>query len=195
MRGYFRVRDHSQLPSLAETDLMMTMTALHGGEVRCQCQSCPDPDPAVYVGPPEFVHIDMKDTDKPGLVFVERGKGEVEWIPWDLGALDYRESYECTCRALPGRCQSSEFSPAVETTAHRLVEISWMKQDGRQLLHLINVSGHLRHRSFSACPMHDIKIRMAVNLQRSREPTLAAPSCHQGRRRLFGIHAASTLGL
>ena len=44
------------------------------------------------IGPPEFVHIDMKDTDTPAIAEVRAGKGTVDWIPWNLGALYYRHS-------------------------------------------------------------------------------------------------------
>ena len=44
------------------------------------------------IGPPEFVHIDMKDTDTPAIATERIGKGTVVWIPWNLGGLYYRLS-------------------------------------------------------------------------------------------------------
>jgi hypothetical protein len=161
MRGYFRVRDHSQLPSLQETDLMMTSGAYTEVKPDANAKATLTLIPPSMFGPPEFVHIDMKDTDKPGLVFVERGKGEVGWIPWDLGALYYRESLPAHAALFRDVVNHLNSHPQLETTAHRLVEISWMKQDGRQLLHLINLSGHSGTGYFPPVPMHDIKIRMA----------------------------------
>ena len=40
--------------------------------------------PSMY-GPPEFVHVDWKDTADPGLVMKNIGQGKVAWLPWDLG--------------------------------------------------------------------------------------------------------------
>ena len=59
------------------------------------------------------------------------------------------------------------------TTAHPLVEITWMKQDGRQLIHLINLSGHSQTGYFSPLPMSNIRIRMAGNFAKAE--TLRLP--------------------
>jgi len=106
--------------------------------------------PPSLFGPPELVHVDMKDTDKTGVVFVDRGKGRVGWIPWDLGALYYAKVYR-TRGALPDVIHHLNPHEQLQTTAHRLVEITWMKQDERQLLHLINLSGHSGPAIFPRC--------------------------------------------
>lgn len=171
MKGYFRVRDHSLLPSLRETDLMMTDGAY--------TELKPDPKalltliPPSLFAPPELVHIDMKDTDKPGLVFVSHGAGMVGWIPWDLGLLYYRQSLPAHAALFRDVVNHLDPHRQLETTAHPLVEITWMKQDGRQLLHLINLSGHSDTGYFAPVPMRDIKIRMAgtfTEAQSQRSP-------------------------
>jgi hypothetical protein len=112
-------------------------------------------------GPPELVHVDMHDTEKPGLVITARGGGQVAWIPWDLGRLYYRESLPAH-RAL-FRDVMDRLKPQRQliTTAHPLIEMTWMEQNGRQLLHLINVSGQSQTGYFQPVPMNEIHIRMA----------------------------------
>ena len=172
MKGYFRVRDHSQLPSLKDTDLMMT----DGPYTEVETEGNPwlTLVPPSFIGPPELVHIDMKDTSKPGLVFSKRGKGTVAWIPWDLGALYYRESLPAHAALFRDVVNRLNPHRQLLTDAHPLVEITWMKQDGRQLLHMINLSGHSDTSYFPPVPMDDIRIRVAGAFSSAR--TLRTPS-------------------
>ena len=85
MKGYFRVRDHSALPSLSETELLMTDGPYT--ELEANTPAVLTLIPPSMIGPPEFVHIDQKDTLKPGVLFKKMGSGTVAWIPWYLGAL------------------------------------------------------------------------------------------------------------
>ena len=109
MKGYFRVRDHGHLPSLKDTDLMMTNGPYT--EVKADAPSWLTLIPPSMIGPPEFVHLDMKDTDKPGLVMASRGAGSVAWIPWDLAALVLSRKPAGACRAF-SRCDGQSESAA-----------------------------------------------------------------------------------
>jgi hypothetical protein len=159
MKAYFRVRNHAQLPSLGDTDLLMTDGPYT--ELKAEGNPMITLVPPSMFGPPELVHVDMQDTDKPGVVLRQRGKGQVAWIPWDLGRLYYRESLPAH-RAL-FRDVMDQLKPErqLTTTAHPLVEMTWMEQDGRQLLHVVNVSGHSQTGYFAPMPMTDIRIRLA----------------------------------
>ncbi|MFL6449350.1 MAG: hypothetical protein ACJ746_16960 [Bryobacteraceae bacterium] len=172
VKGYFRVRDHAQLPSLADTDLLMTDGPYT--EVKATGPSPITLVPPSMFGPPELVHVDMHDTEKPGLFIGTRGRGQVAWIPWDLGRLYYRESLPAH-RAL-FRDVMDRMNPQRQliTTAHPLVEITWMEQNGQQRLHLINISGHSQTGYFSPVAMNDIRIRMAGKF--SSAQTLRSPS-------------------
>ena len=110
---------------------------------------------------PELVHVDMKDTNEPGLIFTKSGSGMVAWIPWDLGSLYYRESLPAHAALFKDIVNRLNPQRQLETNAHPLVEITWMKQNGRQLLHLINLSGHSQTGYFPPIPMHDIRIKLA----------------------------------
>jgi hypothetical protein len=159
MKGYFRIRDHAAFPSLSQTDLLMT----DGPYTEIQAGGLPSLTlvPPSMIGPPEFVHIDQKDTTKPGLVSKQIGAGSVTWIPWDLGALYYRLSlpahagvfHDVVNRLYPQR-------PLI-TDAHRLVEMTLMNLGDRKLVHLINVSGQSQTGYFDPITMTDIHLRIA----------------------------------
>jgi hypothetical protein len=159
MKAYFRVRDHAQLPSLADTDLLMTDGPYT--ELKATGAAPITLVPPSMFGPPELVHVDMHDTDKPGLVVTAQGKGQVAWIPWDLGRLYYRESLPAHRALFRDVVNQLQPERQLTTTAHPLVEMTWMEQNGRQLLHLMNMSGHSQTGYFSPVPMNDIRIRMA----------------------------------
>jgi hypothetical protein len=156
VEGYFRVRNHQAFPSLKSTNLVM----LHGNYTEVEgdgSDSLTFVPPSMF-GPPEKIHIDQVNTTKPGLVWRNYGRGQVAWIPWDLAALYYKHSLpahggilrDVVNRLLPER--------QVVTNAHPLLEMSLMRQGGRTLLHLINLSGHSQTAYFQPVPMRDIEI-------------------------------------
>lgn len=173
MKGYFRVRDHALFKSLRDTDLLMT----NGPYTEVENTGVNPPltlIPPSMIGPPEFVHVDMKDTTKPGIVFASKGRGTIAWIPWDLGALYYRESLPAHAGVFRDVFDRLHPSRQLQTNAHPLVEMTWMKQDNRQLLHLINLSGHSQTGYFPPLPMTDIRVQMAGKY--SKAQTLRNPA-------------------
>ena len=166
VKGYVRVRDHGSFPSLTDVDLLM----LNGPftEVKDDAPALLTLVPPSMIGPPELVHIDMHDTDIPALVFRQMGKGQVAWIPWNLGALYYRTSLPAHAglfrdvldRMLPRR--------QLRTNAHPLVEMTLMRQNGRTLLHLINMSGHSDTGYFPPVPMTGIRVQVAGEVRSAR---------------------------
>ena len=123
--------------------------------------------PPSMFGPPELIHMDMKETDTPALLWLEGGK--VAWLPWNLGALYYRLSLpahaglfrDLVNRLLPKGRQ-------LETDAHPLIEMTLMRQPGRTLLHLINLSGHSQTGYFAPLPTGPIQIRLEGNFKTVR---------------------------
>jgi hypothetical protein len=159
LKGYFRVRNHAMFPSLKDTDLLLLDGAYT--EVEGDGSKSLSLIPPSMIGPPEFIHIDMRDTNKPGIVFKDLGRGQVAWLPWDLGALYYRVSlpshsalfHDVVDRLYPKR--------QLTTNAHPLVEITLMHQGDRTLLHLINLSGHSQTGYYAPLKMSDIRIEVA----------------------------------
>jgi len=159
VKGYVRVRDHGAFPSLKDTDLLL----LNGPFTELQ----PDPHasltlvPPSMIGPPEFVHIDMKDTDTPAIAIRPVGKGTVVWIPWNLAVLYYRLSLPAHAGLFRDVLDRLGLRRQIRTDAHPLVEMTLMKQESRTLLHLINLSGHSQTGYFSPVPMSQIHIQVA----------------------------------
>jgi hypothetical protein len=156
--GYLRVRDRSPFPSLGPTRLLL----LDGPFTETAPAEAPlTLVPESMYGPPEFVHIDIQDTAVPALVETPLGRGRVTWLPWDVGTLYHRLSLpahaavvrDLVARWLPGGGQ-------ILTGAHPLVEMSLMRQNGRTLLHLVNLSGHSQTGYFPAPEMRAIDISL-----------------------------------
>ena len=156
-QGYVRVRAGELFPSLKRTTLLMlngpfTETAPSG---TAELTLVP---PSMF-GPPELIHTDMAETDIPALQWLESGR--VAWLPWNLGALYHRMSLPAHAglfrdllnRLLPkGRQLVSD--------AHPLVEMTLMRQGGRMLLHLINLSGHSQTAYFPPLPTTAIRVSL-----------------------------------
>ncbi|HEV2485658.1 MAG TPA: hypothetical protein VGT08_09015 [Terracidiphilus sp.] len=160
--AYFRIRNKALFPSLKDTDVVF----MYGDylQVKAETDSPITFIPPSMYGPPEFVHIDWKDTDDPGLVMKSIGSGEVAWLPWDLGGLYYRHSSEAHSKLMSDVIDSMLPSGRQLTTnAHPLVEITLMRQNDRHLLHLVNLSGHSDTAYFDPIRMTDIRI----NIKRS----------------------------
>jgi hypothetical protein len=166
VKGYIRIRDHAAFPSLKDTDLLLLngpfTTVKTGGERALTLI------PPSLIGPPEFVHIDMHDTDIPALMSERAGKGMVVWIPWNLGELYYRLSLPAHAGLFRDLFDRLEPRRQILTDAHRLVEMSLMRQGGRTLLHLVNLSGHSETGYFAPVPMDAIHVRIAGNFRSAR---------------------------
>ena len=166
IEGYLRIRDHKLFPSLQATDLLMlagdyTETSGDGSD------SVTLVPPSMY-GPPEKIHVDMKETTKPGIAFRKQGKGTVAWIPWDLGGLYYRLSlpaHEGFFRDVVDRLDPHR---QIVTNAHPLVQITWMEQNGRHIIHLINMSGTSQTAYFAPLPARNIRVRVEGDFKEAR---------------------------
>lgn len=186
VKGYVRVRDHNVFPSLKDTDLLL----LNGpfSVVQADGPHSLTLVPPSMIGPPEFIHIDMKDTDTPAVILKRFGKGEVIWIPWNLAALYYRHSLPAHANLfqdLVDRLHQRQ----LRTNAHPLVEITVMRQGPRTLLHLVNLSGHSQTGYFAPVPMVDIAVDLDGEFRRvaaiGKGDTL--PSQRQGGRTRFTL--------
>jgi hypothetical protein len=139
IEGYVRVREPERFPSLSRTTLMMLdgpFTELRGtgGPLTLV--------PPSMIGPPEFIHIDQKDTQTPAMSAFAVGKGQIVWVPWDAAGLYMRHSLAAHAGLLRDLIDGLMPRRQIRTDAHPLVEMSLMRQGARTLLHLVNVSGH-----------------------------------------------------
>jgi hypothetical protein len=166
LKGYVRVRNHAAFPSLSLTDLLM----LNGSFTYLKSEGSAPLTlvPPSMIGPPEFVHIDMSDTDTPAIATKAVGKGRVVWLPWNLAELYYRHSLPAHADLFRDVVNSLLQHPQVSTGAHRLVEMTLMEQAGRTLLHLVNLSGHSQTGYFPPVPMRDLRISVQGSFRSAR---------------------------
>jgi hypothetical protein len=165
--AYFRIRDKGMFPSLRQTDVIF----MRGDYLQLQAEG-DSPitfiPPSMY-GPPEFVHVDWKDTSDPGLVMKSIGQGKVAWLPWDVGGNYYRQSSEAHSRLLSDLIDT--MLPAgrqLKSNAHPLVEITFMRQKDRHLVQLINLSGHSDTAYFDPVRMTNIEISVKGTFHSAR---------------------------
>jgi hypothetical protein len=172
-QGYWRIHDRALLPSLQMTDLIfidgeyLELSAIAGSPLTLV--------PAAMFGPPEKVWGDKIETTVPGLLLSPHGKGQVAYIPWDVGGLYYRHSSpghaglmaDMVDRLLPKGRQ-------LTTDAHPLVEMTMMQQParGRTLIHLVNGSGHQDTAYFPPVEMRNIRVDLAQPARRVRAVAL-----------------------
>jgi hypothetical protein len=165
--AYFRIHDKALFPSLRRTDVVF----MYGEYLQLEAdnQSALTFIPPSMYGPPEFVHVDWKDTDDPGLVMKSIGKGKVAWLPWDVGGLYYRHSSEAHARLLSDLIDNLlPDGRQLITNAHPLVEITFMHQNDRHLLQLVNLSGHSDTAWLDPIQMTNIQVRVKGSFRTGR---------------------------
>ncbi len=157
--AYFRIRDKAMFPSLKATDVVF----MYGDYLQVKAEGASPITfipPSMY-GPPEFVHIDWKDTTDPGLVMKTIGTGKVAWLPWDIGRLYYRQSSQAHSGLMGDLIDT--MLPAgrqLKSNAHPLVEITFMRQRDRRLVQFINLSGHSDTAYFNPVRMTNIEVSL-----------------------------------
>ena len=100
--AYFRIRDKAMFPSLKNTDV----TFMYGDYLQVDAKGPVTFIPPSMYGPPELVHVDWKDTDAPGLIIKEFGRGTVAWLPWNLGCFILHAQFGRARRADAGSDRS-----------------------------------------------------------------------------------------
>ncbi len=123
VKGYIRIRDHAAFPSLRDTDLLL----LNGPFTTVKAPAAPPAltlVPPSMIGPPEFVHIDMHDTDTPALVHrAASAKARPRGFPGTWAALYYRLSLPAHAGAVPRPFRS----PGARTASFAPTRIRWWK--------------------------------------------------------------------
>src|SRR5262249_6009293 len=115
----------------------------------------------------------MKDTETTAIVFKRLGKGAVAWIPWNLGGMYYRHSLNSHAGLFRDALDRLNLPRQIRTNAHPLVEMRLMRQNGRTLLHLINLSGHAQTSSCAPIRMGGVRVEIAGVFKTAR--TLRSP--------------------
>lgn len=159
--AYMRIVDADAFPSLRDTSVVFW----EGDYLELDAASAPITlIPPSQFGPPEKVATLNESTEKAGLVMHRAGLGQMAFLPWRVGDLYHRFGNDkhralisdLVDQLLPNRQRQ------LRTNAHPSVEITVMKQEGRNqtLVQLVNLSGHSGTTFFEAVPMKDITMEL-----------------------------------
>ncbi len=115
-------------------------------------------------------------------------------LPFDLGAMYHRFSLPAHAAMFKDVLWTVLPVRQVETNAHPLVEMSLMRQPGRVLLHLINLSGHSQTAWFAPLPMEAIEISVEGSYSAARAVRMgrALPVKRSNGRTAFQLPGSPT---
>jgi hypothetical protein len=158
--SYLRVTRRDDLPGFDETDFVMLDRAFLTLETREGALPSMKLVPQSRSGPPEKIYWDY-ETDHPGLVHFQHGRGRSAYFPWPVDALFYDHSLPehgallvQAIATVAGRRQViADAPPQVEVVVGQ-------RPDGRQVVHLINHSGHQDRSYHEPLPILDLGLSL-----------------------------------
>jgi len=166
VQATWRVHDRELLPSLKDTNLLL----LDGPYVEMAplAKSHLTFIPPAMGSPPEVVWADKVETEIPGLLMAEHGRGRTAYIPWDVGGLYYRHSspgHAGLMTDVIDHLLAPRGGRQLRTNAHPLLEITVMRQPSknRTLVHFVNISGHSSTGYFPPIEMRDVRVELSGN--------------------------------
>jgi hypothetical protein len=156
---YLKFKDKSNFPHMAESDLVYLDGPYIDAEYAAEAQQHLNLIPPHWFGPPERCYY-TEISDDPGYVVHPYGKGKAIYLPWLPGALFHRQGYPNTSDFVGDLVEhvagimpvGGNLSPMVETTHFHNPD------EGFDLVHLVNTSGHFGVSFFAPLPMHDISV-------------------------------------
>lgn len=159
--SYLRLPKSMQIGGLAETELVYLDGPYLYGEYAATAQQLMSLIPPHNFGPPERCYYEIV-TDHPGVVVNAYGQGKAMFIPWLPGSLYYRQGHTNTLdwvqvilQQLAGlKPLGGTLSPMIETTVFENA------QEGYQLVHLVNGSGHFGTSFFAPIVATDLSIEV-----------------------------------
>jgi len=107
------------------------------------------------------VYTALPQSGYPGIVEHACGKGKSIYISGALG-LAYAERSLPEYAKIVGNIVKGAVKPMLETDAPRSVEAVLRKQNGRYILHMINLTGEMIRPMTQILPLYDIKVTLRV---------------------------------
>ena len=140
-KSYWLVRDAKMFPELFQQKIIFNPSAYT--ELKSAGDSPIVLIPPARSAPPELVWSNMNTSERPGLHIRNHGKGKVVYIPWNASEIYFQHATTSIATLFREIRNHLEVSEQVSTDAHPMVEVSWMKKEGKRFLHLINHTGQL----------------------------------------------------
>lgn len=170
--SYFRIRkeDKAKLRGFESIDLVY----LYGEKLDCKLEEGAEGllgfIPECMFGPPEKCYF-TKETDMPGLIARDYGKGKSAYLPWGIGAHYEKLSNHGHARLLMAALRDVlGFRDPLKVDAPPLVEVSFHEaQDGsRRTISAVNVSGQLGTAFHAPLPIRNIRFTVQAERAPSR---------------------------
>jgi hypothetical protein len=174
--AYWRITRPELFPSLSLSRVLF----LEGRYLELEAQSISPLTliPSSSFSPPEKVSRLEKVTSNPGLILTKYGKGQLAYLPWEVGRLYSRLSND-SHRALMNDLLDLLLPEGRQlvTNAHPLVEITLMRQplQNRTLIHLINLSGQSGTAFFNPLPIGPIALKIKGHLNSAQLASSGTP--------------------
>jgi hypothetical protein len=156
---YFKLIDKSNFPHMTESDLVYLDGPYIDAEYEAGAEAHLKLIPPHMFGPPERCYY-TEVSDDPGYVVNQWGKGKAIYLPWLPGTLFHRQGYPNTSdfagdllAQVAGLAPlGGNLSPMVEATHFHNAN------EGFDLVHLVNTSGHFGVSFFAPVTMHDVTV-------------------------------------
>ena len=159
--SYLQFTDKGSFPRMADVDLVY----LDGPYIQAQYAASAQMNmrliPPHRFGPPERCYYEVT-TDLPGFVTNPFGAGRAIYLTWLPGALFHRQGHVNTswfCSDLLEHVAGilplgGNLPPQVEATV--------LQGSGRQIVHLINGTGHFGNSFYPPVPLHDLQVTVPL---------------------------------
>jgi hypothetical protein len=172
--SYWRVRDGARLPGFPSMDFIQAGGSPADVENPTFELYPPEPDailtyvPPMFEDPAEQAASNLRDTQTPGLLFREVGKGRIAFLPWDLGGIYNRIYMPAHAQLLMAVIRNLRpGSGEIETDAAATVQMVLMEQPQRRrkLVHLVNLSGQTQRGYSDPARIGSIKVGLRGTFQ------------------------------
>jgi hypothetical protein len=156
---YLKLDDKAGFRRFADTDLVFVDGNYTYADYAASAEGRLKLVPPHPYGPPERCYYTTV-TDHPGFVVNRHGQGRAIYVPWEPGALYYRQGYTNTLDFCLDLLQGVAGIEPVGGNLSPMVEVTlFERRDGaHQLLHLVNGSGHFGVTFFPPVTMTDLTV-------------------------------------
>ncbi|MCC6455584.1 MAG: beta-galactosidase trimerization domain-containing protein [Caldilineaceae bacterium] len=159
---YLKFKDKSDFPHMAESDLLYLDGPYIDAEYAGDTEQFMNLIPPHMFGPPERCYY-TEVSDAPGYVVHAHGKGKAIYLPWLPGALFHRQGYPNTSDFIGDLVAHVAGIVPVGGNLSPMVEVTHFHNanEGFDLVHLVNTSGHFGVSFFAPLPMSDLEVTVA----------------------------------
>jgi hypothetical protein len=179
---YLKFQEKHNFPHMAESDLVYLDGLYIDARYAAEAEQHMNLIPPHWFGPPERCYY-SEISDDPGYIVHSFGKGKAIYLPWLPGALFHRQGYPNTSDFIGDLLEHSTGIEPVGGNLSPMVEVTHFtnRDEGFDLVHLVNTSGHFGVSFFAPILMSDLEVTVPYPqpAQQVRGLVSGAPYMHQ----------------